>query len=1277
MEFRKTVTSFLLAGLILVQAQQTALPFFKPLQKTDAATSDFTANKTGSRPIIHPGEDISYQITFQNVGPTGQQNISLTDPIPAGLSFDPQGSTPGCQAPGSAVVCPPQTYNPGESQTVTLHFQLPSSAQCPATLDNVASINQGQTPILETNHVQTEIVCPAGEFLFSKAGPPTVSPGGIITYGLRVQNIGQTTQMSTGVIDAIPSGLTFISGSSSAGCQVQSVYVACQQESYTPAQIRTYVLAFQVDSSRQCDSIIDNVAQLVQQSILGDDSNHVTTRVICPAPTADLSIIKTGPATVTRGGTVTYSLLVSNAGPATATNVVIKDEFESGPPSNLVFLQSSGANCALDSNGHAVNCALGSVVPGQPVTVNLTFQVPAAVSCVPVTTHDNARVDSGLADPDSSDNYSYFQTVLTCPVINEADVSVVKTGPVNILEGQNMNYIIGVKNNGPVQADNVSIADSFPAGLEFVSVEGAVCIQNANNITCSLGSLAPDQMKTIIAYFRVLSTNACYPRDIQNTVTVETSSPDPYLTNNYSNFVTHVRCPAKAYADLSITKTGPATVIRGQTITYSIIAANLGPDTATGIVITDPVPAGLQFVSVSGADCNQTGNQLVCNVTSLSSGQTTPIISATFLAPQVSYCQQQSVQNTATVASPINDPQLNNNQGSAVTLIDCPQNITADVSVAKTGPETAVRGQTVTYNLVVTNSGPATATGIKVTDYPPSDFVAVETPSNCTPPSVNNGSVTCNVGSLAPGSSVSLPITFGILPVTGGCQTSTVQNTAVVESSTIDPAPGNNSSSMFTQVACPAKTSDLSVVKTGPQSVSGNGQVTYQIAVRNLGPDISTNTMLVDTVPAGLTFVSASGADCSVSGSGAGLNCPLGTIAPGTTVNLSLDFRLASGQSCAPRTIINTAHIVGDNIDPVPANSVSQVSTNITCPVENADLGVTLTGPASAVCGQTLAYIVTANNAGPSAAQNSGVRFPIPANLTYQSATGASCSVYGSEVDCIFGSMNAGQTIPITLNFQTPASALTVQALAMVASSTNDPNPSNNTSQTITTNVTCGQAVNITLFKSDNRTTVNVNETLRYSIVITNNGSAGLTNLTVNDPVPNGVNITSVSDGGTVNGQTVTWNSISVGAVSSRALYIDGTVRSDVPDGTILTNTVYVNNISASDQTTVRSTVNPPYNPPYNPRYTPPYYPPYYYSSSPPPVYYQPTTPVNPVVYYSMPKTGTEGQDYYANPDATLESVKKKPEEDESPYAAVFYATVVTMFAFGSAAASKMIAGMI
>ena len=128
-----------------------------------------------------------------------------------------------------------------------------------------------------------------------------------------------------------------------------------------------------------------------------------------------------------------------------------------------------------------------------------------------------------------------------------------------------------------------------------------------------------------------------------------------------------------ATADLSISKSGPTTVNRGSTVTYTLIGSNAGPNTATNITISDAIPTGLTFNAAgSDASCVQNGTSILCNNFSLAAGQLRTVRVA-FNVPSTVACGS-TIQNRAAISTSITDPNPNNNQSSTIsTTVNCVQ----------------------------------------------------------------------------------------------------------------------------------------------------------------------------------------------------------------------------------------------------------------------------------------------------------------------------------------------------------------------------------------------------------------------------------------------------------------------------------------------------------------------------------------------------------------------------------------------------------------------------
>jgi uncharacterized repeat protein (TIGR01451 family) len=125
-----------------------------------------------------------------------------------------------------------------------------------------------------------------------------------------------------------------------------------------------------------------------------------------PVPTADLSITKTGPATAQSGGTITYTLGVSNAGPFDAHDVTVDDPLPAGE--TLVSATPSQGSCS-----GTVTCHLGTVANGGSATITIVVTVTA--SCGSTLTN-TATVTGDEPDPDTSNNSASTSTYVFCVV---------------------------------------------------------------------------------------------------------------------------------------------------------------------------------------------------------------------------------------------------------------------------------------------------------------------------------------------------------------------------------------------------------------------------------------------------------------------------------------------------------------------------------------------------------------------------------------------------------------------------------------------------------------------------------------------------------------------------------------------------------------------------------------------------------------------------------------------------------------------------------------------
>jgi len=316
----------------------------------------------------------------------------------------------------------------------------------------------------------------------------------------------------------------------------------------------------------------------------------------------DLQLTKsvTPTSAVAGSGQLTYTLVITNHGPATASAVQVVDAF----PREFDFVSATASDDSTCNAG--VTCDLGEVAKDEVVTITLVVDVPSDVVSDTSAYTNTATVGSASLDSDSTNNTDSEPVNVT----EQADLQIRKVAnPDPATPGEDLNYTILVTNTGPSDADNVTISDTLPSDFTLALVtssQGGCAL-----LPCNLGTIVAGGSADLTINGAV-SASASATANLVNTAEVTSTTPG---TDDRTVIATSLT----GSADLALDKSATATANAGETITYTLTVYNLGPSNAQNVVITDTLPVSVTFGSASSG-CSETAPDsgvVTCTLASL------------------------------------------------------------------------------------------------------------------------------------------------------------------------------------------------------------------------------------------------------------------------------------------------------------------------------------------------------------------------------------------------------------------------------------------------------------------------------------------------------------------------------------------------------------------------------------------------------------------------------------------------------------------------------------
>jgi uncharacterized repeat protein (TIGR01451 family) len=245
------------------------------------------------------------------------------------------------------------------------------------------------------------------------------------------------------------------------------------------------------------------------------------------AGSADVSVDVTAPP---ESSVLTYTAVVSNAGPDQATSVALAATLPAG--TEPIKIESDQGTCSFGPPG-AASCALGSITSGSSVNVSITVY--------PVTTGTktlSATVSAAETDPVPGNNADSDSVTVNGVGIAQLAVTLDDSPDPGQIK-KKLTYTAQVTNIGDDGGAGVFLSGVLPSGLKFLSATsstGSGC-SLPPAIVCHLGSLNPSQTSTVTIVVKPKGTTGHF---IYFSVGVGETVMDPSTDDNSASVRTWV-----------------------------------------------------------------------------------------------------------------------------------------------------------------------------------------------------------------------------------------------------------------------------------------------------------------------------------------------------------------------------------------------------------------------------------------------------------------------------------------------------------------------------------------------------------------------------------------------------------------------------------------------------------------------------------------------------------------------------------------------------------------
>lgn len=1091
-------------------------PVDPPIEVVPGADQpDVHIAKTASADTALTGSQLTYAIFVSNSGAADAKGVAITDQLPAGTLFM-SASDGGTYRNGVAV----WTVDVPAGQTKQLNLTVKVQAKTGTLVNMATAVHEGKADVsdpVQTAVSQKPTVENKPQLSVTKTtDAESAAQGSEIPYTITVTNSGKGDATGVDVVDTLPEGLEYVSSSpegtydEQAGTVTWTVDVASGQ-----TVVRTLTARVTGDVGASIENGVSVTNPDGGDPLVPPDKPTIdVTDPEADKDAVDLSIAKAANVdSTTTDDEITYTVTVFNKGGKDAVGVAVTDSL----PAGLSFV--SGGTGVTDTNG----------------TVSWTGDVSARGSAsfdivAKVTAKNATLVNTAVATYEGSQVISDPATVTVSSggssPDKKAELSVTKTTETTTAApGTLIPYTVTVSNTGDGDAEGVSVVDTLPSGLEYVSsTPSGTYDEQAHTVAWTVDVAAGSQAVCLITVRVADDATGTMENAVQVT---DPSDPDnPVVPPDKPNVDVTDPDP-DAQPSVSIAKAASAsTTVPGGQITYTLSVVNTGQVDAEGVAVSDALPAGSSFVMASdGGTCENGTVSWMLDIPVGQQKDVTVIVDA----PDSSG----SMMNTAQAV--LGDTTVKSDTVTTTVREESPGGTgEAQLSVAKTTPVTqAVTGSVVPYTITITNTGDADATDIEVVDELPDGLEYV---SSSPVGKVEGNKITWTV-TVKAGESVVRTLNARVTAADG----QSIANSVTVT----DPSDPDNPITPPDKpsVEVPEEAKASAVLSVDASTANTGDVIRYTLTVTNATKTDVNGMQAVQKLPVGVSFKTASDG---------GTYAPEGSVAAGASLYDAVD--LAADEENDAGTVTWTMDVpAGASVSRVVSAKVTAQSGSLvssadlvhngkTTPVAPVTTTVLIDGsgtgtPAISVSkttsatevapGAQIPYTITVRNTGDGDAKNVEVTDKLPSSLTYvSSSAGGSYDGGSHSVSWTIDTLAAGQSVTRTLVAQVADDATGTVANTVEVVDPDNPDkpivpPVDPDTPVIDPGDTAKPLISIT--KTASADSAKNGDELMYTVTVANTGNADASGVRVSDALPQGLQFVEASDGGTFENGTAVW----------------------------------------------------------------------------------------------------------------------------------------------------------